>query len=256
MKKTIKIAVANHKGGIGKTTTALSLASNLQKRGYKVLFVDTDAQRNSTYVYRAQIENVATLADILYSATPVKNIVQHTDLGDIIAGDSQLQSADTTVKPGPLMYTHLKNAIEPFEKEYDFIIFDTPPRTGVVLGNVLFYTEYIIIPITCDSFGVQGVLDFYDTISEYKTVNRDLSILGLLNIKYKGRETLTKDVEDHVQPDIAEKIGTKIFKTKIRESVKCREAQTMRVFLDDYAPACTTARDYYDFTEEVLKEVL
>ena len=255
MANCIKIAIANRKGGIGKTTTALSLAANLQKRGYRVLFIDTDAQRNSSVIYHAEIEGQSTMADILYSDEPVTDFIQKTNYGDIVASDPQLETADSKVEPGFSMYYHLKDALEPYEKDYDYMIFDTPPHSGVVLGNVLMTAKYIVIPVTCDPFGVQGVIDFYKTVQDYRRGNPEIKVLGLLNIKYKGRESLTRDIEDKTQPKIAERLNTKVFKTRIRESVKCREAQAMRVFLEDYAPSCTTARDYYDFTSELIEEV-
>lgn len=249
----IKIAVANQKGGIGKTTTALALADGLRKRGKSVLFVDTDPQRNSTTVYSAKTEGEATLYDIIFSDYSAEKCIQKTGYGEIIASDEQLQSADTQIKPSPKMYKYLKTALKTVEDKYDYIIFDTPPRTGILLGNVLEATEYVIIPVTCDMFGIQGLMDFYDTIKEYQEDNEKLSIIGLLKIKYKGRQNLTKDIEDKILPDYAAQMHTKVLQTTIRESVKCQEAQTLRIPLFDYEPKCTTAIDYNALIDEITK---
>ena len=231
-----KIAVANQKGGVGKTTTALALADGLKRRGKKVLLIDTDPQRNSTRVYGAETDGVATLYDIIFS------------------GYSAEDCADTQVKPSPKMYRYIKSALRKVEKKYDYIIFDTPPRTGILLGNVLEAAEKIIIPITCDVFGIQGLMDFYETVSEYQEDNNNLIILGLLKIKYKGRQSLTRDIEENLLPEYAKKMNTKVFRTAIRESVKCQEAQTLRQSLYEYAPKSTTAIDYNTLIDEIMEE--
>lgn len=248
----IKIGVANMKGGIGKSTTALALAAGLKKRGFRVLMIDTDPQRNTTNVYRAKTEKVATLYDIIFANYSAADCVQHTDYGDIIASDDTLQNADTQIKPSPIMYKHIEKAIREIDDKYDFIIFDTMPHAGVLLGNVLMASQYIITPVTCDAFGVQGILDFYSLVSEYQEANESLKMLGLLIIKYKGRQSLTKDVEDNLLPDYAQRMKTRLFDTRIRESVKCQEAQTVRQSLFEYAPNCTTAKDYNSFIDEIL----
>ena len=251
----ITIACSNSKGGIGKTTTALALAAGLEKRGYKTLMVDTNPQRHATLVYQAETEGVATLYDIINAGYKASDCIQHTEYGDIIASDSGLKTADTQVKPGPGMYKYIKNAFKGIEKDYDFILFDTQPHEGVVLGNVLMYSQHLIVPCTCDSFGIQGLMDFYQTVTEYQEDNELLSILGVLIIKYKGRQTLTREIEEVTLPGYAKQMQTKVFKTRIRESVKVQEAQTMHMSLFDYAPNCTSAIDYDAFVSEVLKKL-
>ncbi|MGN1458499.1 MAG: ParA family protein [Acutalibacteraceae bacterium] len=253
---SIKIGIANRKGGIGKSSTALALAAGLKKRGYKILMIDTDPQRNTTNVYKAKTEGVATLYDIIFAGYKSSECIQHTEYGDIIASDENLQNADTQIKPSPGMYKYIRNAVKEVEDDYDFIIYDTQPYSGILLGNVLMSCQYIITPCTCDAFGIQGIMDFYDTIKEYQEDNEKLSILGLLIIKYKGRQNLTKDIEDNLLPEYAKQMNTKVFKTRIRESVKCQEAQTMRESIFDYAPKCTTAVDYDKLIDEILAEVM
>lgn len=251
----IKIGIANRKGGVGKSSTALALAAGLLNRGYKVLMIDTDPQRNTTNVYRAETEGVATLYDIIFANYKAIDCIQKTEYGDIIASDENLQNADTQIPVGPKMYRYISNAVSSIENLYDFIIFDTQPHAGILLGNVLMCCEYVITPCTCDSFGIQGIMDFYETIKEYQDDNKNLKILGLLIIKYKGRQNLTKDIEDNLLPNYAKKMGTKVFTTRIRESVKCREAQTLRMSIFEYEPNCTTSVDYNEFIDEILKEV-
>ena len=251
----VKIAVANRKGGIGKSSTALALSAGLKRRGYKVLMIDTDPQRNTTNVYKALTDGVATLYDIIFAGFKAADCIQHTEYGDIIASDENLKSADTQIKPSPGMYKYIRNAVKEVEGSYDFIIYDTQPHAGILLGNVLMSCQYVITPCTCDAFGIQGIMDFYEMIKEYQEDNEQLSILGLLIIKYKGRQSLTKDIEENLLPEYAQKMNTKVFNTRIRESVKCQEAQTMRKSIFDYSPDCTTAIDYNTLIDEILKEV-
>ena len=164
----IKIGIANRKGGIGKSSTALALAAGLQNRGYKVLMVDTDPQCNTTKVYRAKIDGVATLYDIIFSGYKASDCVQHTNYGDIIASDKSLENSDTQVRPSPTMYKYIKKALKEVDNNYDYILFDTPAHVGILLGNVLMACQRIITPVTCDSFGIEGITDFYETIKEYQ----------------------------------------------------------------------------------------
>lgn len=255
----IKIAIANLKGGIGKTTTALCLSDLLSKRGKKVLLIDTDPQRSATGVYGASTDGVATLADIMYDESgtiDASECIQHLPLGDIIASDNALRESETKIKTDADRFYHLIDGCKNLDDKYDFIILDCPPGNGVMLGNVLSYANYVIMPTVLDKFGIEGMADFSDVMRSYtRHINPNLRILGVLIIKYKGRQSLTRDLEDNLLPAIIESMSTKVFDTKIRESVKCQEAQALKVSLYDYAPTCTTAEDYISFTDELLKEL-
>lgn len=250
-----KISVANIKGGIGKSTTALNLADQLIQRGYRVLMVDGDPQRNTTAVYKAETNNVATLYDVIFSGYTAEQCIQSTGYGDIVPNDEALKTADSQIKPGPGMYKYIKKMLANIEKSYDFIIFDTPPHNGIILGNVLMATDGVVVPVECDLFGIQGLYDFYSTLKEFQEDNESLKILGILKVKYKKKQNLTRDLEENVLPQYAADMKTKVFETTIRESVKCKEAITGRMRLSEYAPKSTVAQDYSALTDEILKEV-
>ena len=149
-----------------------------------------------------------------------------------------------------------RSACKNLDDMYDYIICDTPPGNGVILGNVLAYVDYIIIPVTCDAFGIQGLHDFATTVNGFKErINNDLTIAGILKVMYKGRRKLTRDIEDDILPELAKNMDTKIFKTCIRDSVKCQEAQTVRRSLYEYAPKCNTAIDYSEFIKELSNTI-
>lgn len=250
-----KIAVANQKGGIGKTTTATTLAAGLENRGFHTLYIDCDPQRNSTGFYEAETEDTETLADVLFGNISAKEAVQHTIHGDIIASDIQLYQADTLIPADADRFYRLGDALKPLENEYDYFIFDTPPSNGALLGNVLCYADEVIMPTTADSFGVQGMLDFYNSMGTYsKRINPLIHIAGILIIKYKGRQNMTKQIEDELLPQLASEMKTKLYHTKIRESVRIPESQACRQDIFKYDKNSTTAIDYNLFIEEYLKE--
>ena len=248
----VQIAIANQKGGVGKTTTALALADQFQIRGKRVLMIDCDPQRNSSTVYRAKIDGTATLYDIMMSDYKASQCVQHTDYGDIIACDTMLRNADTEVKGGRSKYTRLAKAVSGILDDYDILIYDTPPHSGILLENVLMATDYLICPIQCDSYSIHGIQDFRETISEYFEENPRLKILGLLKNRYKGRQSLTRSLEEETLPLIAEQIGTTVFNSTIRDSVKSAEAAALGIPLSQYKEAKAIAKDYSDLADEVL----
>ena len=252
----IKIAFSNLKGGVGKTVSSTVVASILADRGFSVLLVDCDAQRNASTAFKAATDNVATLYDIIFSDYPANKCVQHTEVGDIIASDEALKLADTKMPPGPGMYRHLKKSLTTVEHHYDYIIFDTAPAVGVILGNVLMAVDYVICPIECELFCISGLFDFASAVYEFQEDNKKLKILGLLRVKYKKYQKLTKDLEETILPEYASRIGTKIFKSTIRESVRMKEAVMLRKTLFSHARGSTVAMDYNEFVDEMIKEVL
>ena len=251
----VKLAVANQKGGVGKTTTSLCVAQELRERGYRVLLVDTDAQSNSTKFYEARSEREATVLDILCGDMPATECIQHTLKGDIIASDKLLSDAETMVKVDERRFTHLKRSLKSVEGQYDYVIFDTPPSIGVLLKNVLGTADYVIIPVEESGWSLDGLMDFAQALELARDNNDCLKVLGILTVKAKERTRKGKRMGE-LASRIAEKLGTKCFRTKIRESVVCTEALTeYYVPLQEYAPTSTTLQDYREFVNEIMEEI-
>lgn len=247
------IAITNQKGGVGKTTTAVSLATGLAQKGFRTLLIDTDSQCNSTDTYRAKVEDTATLYDLLFEGEKAVECIQHTEVGDIIPCDTLMQQAEQRFPNDNSRSFIMREKCEELKEMYDFIIIDTPPTMGVILSNVLTYANEVIIPITCDRYGLAGIELLCQTISSAKKyTNPTLDISGMVLIKYSDRLNICKEISEGL-PKVAEHLNTKVFKTKIRESVSCRESQSARQSIFQYAPTSTTAQDYMSLCEEVTK---
>lgn len=249
----VTFVVANQKGGVGKTTTATTLAGILEQKG-KTLLIDADPQGNSTSTYQAKIQDEATLYDVMVDTDklPLDEAIQHQENGDIVASDPLLTKAEKMLEGNVEGLYRLKDAVDELEG-YDYIVIDTAPSMNVILYNCLIAADQVIIPVTADAFSMQGLNQLYETITAVqRRQNPALSIAGLLLVKYSGRSNLEKNVQGELQK-LAESMGTKLFKTAIRECVKTKEAQNEKKLLVKYAPNCTTMQDYSAFVEELLK---
>lgn len=255
------ITFANQKGGIGKTTSAITMAAMLKERGYRVLLIDADPQRNSTATYKAQSDNVATIYDVMVVKSPTERCklseaVQHTDFGDIVASDKLMRQADADLLQDAVGgITRLKRAIKELEAEnlYDFVVIDTNPNIDRIMLNALVATNDVIIPTSASVYGAMGLADLYEQIKEiHDECNPSLKIAGILVVDYDGRTVFAKSVHSDLE-DIAKTMGTGLFKNAIRSSIKVKESQAMCKPLNEYAPKCNSTIDYEAFVDEYLK---
>ena len=251
------IVVANQKGGVGKTTTSLSLVSFLKKDGYRVLLVDADPQGNASDTYGAQIEGAATLFDVLLEkpATPAAEAIQHCTMGDIIASDPLLLRADSELGDLDGLF-RMKEAFEEAKLDYDYVVIDTAPALNRLLHNCLVAADYVVVPATPDRYAMQGLGQLHDTITTIsKRFNPRLELIGVLLIKYDKRKNLSKAASEQLKSSAEKNLGTSVFGREIRECVKCGEAQARKEHLIDYAPDCTTAQDYAEFYRELIEKI-
>ena len=246
--------IANQKGGIGKTTTATALASILAERGYRTLFIDADKQGNSSDTYRADIEGVPTLYDVLLDddRIPLADAIQATLCGDIVASDPLLRKADKILYDDVEGLYRLQDALQNL-KGYDYVVIDTKPSIDAMLKSCLIACDEVIIPITADRYALQGLSQLHEMIQAIKRrQNPNLKIAGLLLVKYDRRTNLSKEVKESLER-LVDHLDTRLFHTKIRESIRAREAQAKRLMLIQYQKNCTTAADYEHFVDELLK---
>lgn len=249
------IAIANQKGGICKTTTAVNLTIALKKAGKKTLLIDTDEQANATDTFRGNYEEATTLFDVLFEKVPIKEAIQKTQYGDLIAGDPLLNEADQRLtKLG--RERELKKAIAPIVDEYDFIILDTPPGLGIMLINSLTAAQSVLIPVEPDRYSFMGLQRFFDTLEDIKDIsNPSITPLGILLVKVDSRTNLSKEFLDSLPELALEKWKANVFDTKIRFSVAVKYSQIDQTGLSDYDPENTVSIDYEKLAKEVINEV-
>ena len=244
------IAIANQKGGVGKSTTAAAIAAGLHLAGYKVLTLDLDGQRNITQTMQADGGQYTTL-DILTGRARAGQAIQQTaDSGDIIAASPLLSGSDTELTSPDA----LKRALTPLRGLYDYIILDTPPALGMLTINAFTAADSVIIPAGADAYSLQGIEDLYSTIQTVRSrSNPDLKIAGILLTRYSRRAILSRDLADIIT-DTAEALQTKVYKTRIREAIAVKEAQAVKQSIFTYAPKSNPAKDYKSLIDEITQE--
>ncbi len=250
------IAIANQKGGVGKTTTAINLAAAFATKGLRTLLLDLDPQANSTLsfiqpdperpsLFEALTEPDIALEDVLVPAEKVPNL-------DIGPSSLSLAKIEVTLLGDLDSHFKLKDELKPVRRRYDYIVIDTPPALGITTVNALVASSHILIPIQSSYYALEGTDDLLETIDRIKVrANPRLQILGALLTLYDRRTILSRDTRAHVE----EVFGDKLFDTIITKSVRLEESPAYREPIFSFAPRSTGAFQYYKLSEEVLSRV-
>lgn len=249
----ITIVFSNQKGGVAKTTSSLALAAGLFHKGYKVLAIDTDPQGNfclSAGIDPLQVEQ--SLYDVFKKKADVKGVIRKSSVGyDVLPGGLTLAGADMDFTQTGREYM-LSEALESVSAAYDYAVVDTPPTLGILTVNALTAAQWVIIPMAADAYSLQGLSQLNGLIeSTKKYCNHDLRIMGLLITKYHERQNVSKKVDDLINK-AAEQLHTRVFESKIRESVAIREAALMQNDFLTEAPKANATLDYTGFINEVI----
>lgn len=239
------IAIANQKGGQGKTTTAQALAGGSPG---KVLAVDLDPQSNLSFSMAGNAADVGAY-ELITGQTTAKQTIQKTAQGDIITASSKLALADTTFT-GSERTTALRSALQPVKNIYKHIIIDCPPTLNSLLVNALTTADLVIIPLTADIYSLQGLYQLKQSIDAAQSINKGLKIGGVLFVKHSNRTILARDLTDVIKEKCAA-LAIPVYRTTIREGVAIREAQTQRTSIFDYAPRSNPAKDYKQLIKEM-----
>jgi len=249
---TKTIAIANRKGGVGKTATAHALGAGLIRRGYKVLFVDLDSQCNLTDALGIDSGSVeASSLDVLEETSEASEAIISTEGGDILPATPALATADKVIDGVGKEY-RLRDALQTLGRKYDYIILDTPPALGVLTVNALTASNSVIIPAQADLYSLQGIEQLYGTIGAVQHfTNKKLKIGGILITRYVGRSIISKDMKGNLE-ETAKAIGSKVFNTPIRECIAIREAQATHTDIFNYSVKSNASKDYEAFIEEFL----
>lgn len=244
------IAFANHKGGVGKTTTTASVGSILASKGFKVLLIDLDAQANLTYsmkhlpdVYQS-IYNILVLNESPEPYNVSKNL-------DLIPSSQELAMVDIQLSSVIARERVLSRALSPIKENYDFILMDCPPSLGVLTLNACTFATDIIIPLIAEVLPFKGLAMINEFISNVREcLNPEAHVSGVLITRWE-KTKLTSGIEQELRSSW----GDLIFKTKIRKNVTIAEAPLESSNIIEYAPKSYGAADYLSFTEELLNRL-
>lgn len=243
-------SISNQKGGVGKSTTANALGAGLARKGFKVLYVDLDAQGNLSHSMRATNRAITSLEVLTGTVMSAEAIVE-TLQGDIIPASPALASADAILTDTGKEY-RLREALAPISDKYDYCILDTPPALGTLTVNALTACNGVLITTQADIYSLQGIGQLARTIQTVqKYCNSDLSIIGIAITRYSSRAVLTRDMTELLE-DTAKQLHTTVYTTKIRECIALKEAQARQQDIFTYSPSSNAAKDYESLLNEIL----
>ena len=240
------VAIANQKGGVGKTTTAINLAAALSLRGKQTLLIDLDPQGNSTLsfvqretltvsAYEAFANPDCTLSDVIVPA--------------LVPARISLAKLEARLVGELDAHFRLKDLLAPLAKQYPYVVIDCPPTLGLLTVNALVAASHLLIPIQSSYFALEGTDDLLETIEKVRTrANPRLEILGVLITMLDRRTSLGRDI----QTQINKVFGKKVFRTVISKNVRLEESPAYRESIFSFAPGSKGASDYYSLCEEVI----
>lgn len=247
------IAFINQKGGVGKTTCAVEIATRLAKKGNRVLCVDGDPQANMTFIFGYNPDSLEqSLKNVFDGNISIHDVVLKTkEKVDLVPNSIAMAAADRSYF-GVNAFRLLKNALEKVSRDYDFCIIDSPPNLGIMNLNILVASNYVVIPVNANALSLQGLKALSETLSEVKEENKKLKVLGILLTRYNPRTNMAKEALPALELKAAKELKTKVFETKIRQSVAIEDAQASQ-HSSCIGKTSAISKDYDALTDEILK---
>ena len=250
------LAVANQKGGVAKTTTAINLAAGLTRAGYKVLLIDVDPQANSTSVFihpDNEIDLERSLYQALMAFSPLPQVIHATEVDnlDLVPAHIRLSSADLELAQAiDNRSERLKRAIDLIREQYDYIIMDNPPALGLLTINAFAASDGILIPVSTAYFALAGLVQLQETIEKVKQtqLHPELSIFGVL-CTFTENTNVSRDVERQLR----DHFGETAFTTTIPKNVSLEEAHSNHTHVFEHAPNSKGARAYRSLIKEIIQ---
>ncbi len=246
------ISVANQKGGVGKTTTTVNLATILAKRGKKVLLIDADPQGNATSGLGLDKDLEPSTYDILVNDTEFEDAMQKTVIKNLKVCPANMNLAGAEVELVSMMSREqrLKEKVDIIKEKFDYILIDCPPSLGLVTLNAFTASDSVLIPVQCEYFALEGLGQLLNTINLVKKhLNRNIKIEGALLTMYDIRTNLSNQVVKEVK----KYFENKVYKTVIPRNVRLSEAPSYGMPITEYDPRSKGAKSYMKFAKEFLK---
>lgn len=244
MPPRVVIAVANHKGGVGKTTTAVNLSAELARAGYRVLLCDLDPQGNASSALGRRVEEGRIGAyEVLCDDAPLEEGIEETDVPGLalLPTNQDLAGAELELAGVVGRELRLRMALETLQRPFDFVLFDTPPSLGLLTLNALVAARTVLVPVQAEFFALSGLAQLTKTISLVSRVlNRELALEGLLVTMYDARNTLCRDVDNEVRAHF----GDTVFRSRVVRSVRLGEAPSHAMPACLFAPESKGTRAY------------
>jgi chromosome partitioning protein len=253
--KAITVALVNNKGGVGKTTTAVSLSTELARGGRKVLLVDLDGQGSASRSLGLDREDLYPgVAEAMLEGLSVRKAIKPSYIPklDILAGSMNLVSTDVFLADVEKREFVLRNAIEPAVSDYDYIFLDCPTSFGLLTVNALTSADYSILPVTPDYLGFVGLVNLMDAVEKTKDgIGEAAELLGILITMADYRVRVTREIGDMIR----ERFGRMVFNTEIRTNVRLREAPSYGKSIFDYDIRSHGAEAYSRLAKEVVNRI-
>jgi chromosome partitioning protein len=246
------VSIANQKGGVGKTTTAINLAAALAMRGRRTLLIDMDPQSNSSMSYLDIRRIERSLYDVLSDAQcSLADVIVESNVKNLLVAPARIALAKLEAKLVGEIDSHfrLKDRLDPVREDYEFIVIDCPPTLGLLTANALVASSHLLVPIQSSYFALEGTDDLLETVEKVRArANPDLRLLGVLITMHDRRTAIARDIRNQIRAVF----GELVFATVISKSVRLEESPAYKESIFTFAPDSSGATEYYRLCEEVI----